>query len=137
MRLYNTYGKLVNKNVSQYLIDWDGKSRSKLQFNVKQFLKPFWSNMLCYEEFPAFGSLLKVDIVNLTLKIAVEIDGQQHNEMGWFHNNSPSKYLAAIKNDIKKDAWLEKNEFQLVRINYDEVDKLSPAFFKEKFDITL
>nr|ADD96442.1 hypothetical protein [uncultured organism MedDCM-OCT-S09-C426] len=39
MRLYNVYGKSVTKNVTKYLIDWDGKSRSKLQFNVKQFLK--------------------------------------------------------------------------------------------------
>ena len=39
MRLYNIYGKSVTKNVTKYLIDWDGKSRSKLQFNVKQFFK--------------------------------------------------------------------------------------------------
>ena len=29
MRLYSVTGRLVNKNVSRYLINWDKKSRSK------------------------------------------------------------------------------------------------------------
>jgi hypothetical protein len=37
MRLLNVNGKLINKNVKKYLINWEGKSRSKLQFQFKQF----------------------------------------------------------------------------------------------------
>ena len=39
MRLYNIYGKLVNKNVVKYKVDWDNPCRSKIQFNLKSFFK--------------------------------------------------------------------------------------------------
>ena len=68
MRLYNIYGKLQKKNVRSYLIDWDGKSRSKIQFSVKQFLKTFWKTQMVYEEFPVYGTKMKVDILNATKK---------------------------------------------------------------------
>lgn len=138
MRLYNVYGKLVSKNVSKYLIDWDGKSRSKLQFRVKQFLKPYWKGHQMYEELPVFGTLLKIDLVNMTLKISIEVMGSQHSAYNkFFCNNSPANYLSSIKRDFKKLEYLEKNGFKVVEINYDEVDKLTPEFFKNKFDITL
>ena len=54
MKLYNARGRLQNKNVSKYLIDWDGECRSKIQLKVKQFLKEFWENHVVYEEFPVF-----------------------------------------------------------------------------------
>ncbi len=46
MKLFNIYGKIVNKNVSEYLIDWDASSRSKIQFKTKQFLKNY--NLECF-----------------------------------------------------------------------------------------
>ena len=137
MRLYNIYGNLVKKSVSQYIVDWDGKSRSNIQFETKQFLKQFWKNHIVYEEFPVYGSLMKVDIVNATMRIAVEVNGAQHNQFHYFHNKSPAKYLKSIKNDIQKREWLEKNNFKVVEINHDEVALLSHSFFKEKFGITL
>ena len=62
MRLYNVNGNLQKKNVSKYLMDWDKKSRSKIQFKVKKFLEPFWKGHIVFEEFPVYGSKLKVDI---------------------------------------------------------------------------
>ena len=41
MRLYNVYGKLVNKNVIKYKVDWDKPCRSKIQFNFKSFFKDY------------------------------------------------------------------------------------------------
>jgi len=138
VKLYNVYGKLVNKNVSSYLIDWDGKSRSKVQFNTKQFLKSYWKNHIVYEEFPVFGSRLKVDIVNATLRIAVEVHGKQHSAFNkFFHNDSRLNYLKSIKRDVAKEKWLSDNNFQLIEIYEDEVKDLSQTFFKEKFNLTL
>lgn len=138
MKLYNVYGKLVNKNVSSCLIDWDGKSRSKVQFNTKQFLKNYWKNHIVYEEFPVFGSRLKVDIVNATLRIAVEVHGKQHSAFNkFFHNDSRLNYLKSIKRDVAKEKWLSDNNFQLIEIYEDEVKDLSQTFFKEKFNLTL
>jgi hypothetical protein len=36
------------KKAKNYLIDWDGSSRSKIQYNTKQFLKNYWSNHIVF-----------------------------------------------------------------------------------------
>ena len=98
MRLYNIKGKLQSRLVSKFLIDWDKKSRSKIQFKVKQFLKPYWQNHIVYEEFPVYGTRLKVDLLNATKKVAVEVNGRQHSSFNkFFHNNSRAEYLKSIK----------------------------------------
>jgi hypothetical protein len=78
-----------------------------------------------------------VDLLNATLKIAIEVNGPQHNEFHYFHNKRPYNFLKGIKNDMSKLEWLEKNEFKLVEINFDEVPLLSQEFFAEKYDIIL
>lgn len=138
MRLINIYGKLQSKNVSKYIIDWDKKSRSKVQFETKQFLRDFWKNQIVYEEFPVFGSRMTIDILNATKKVAIEVQGKQHTEFNkFFHGNSREKYLQGIKRDLKKAEWLENNDFILVEINEDEVSKLSKSFFEKKFKVKL
>jgi hypothetical protein len=137
MRLLNVKGNLVTKNVSKYLIDWDAPSKSQLQFRVKQFFKPYWLGAICYEEFPVYGTQLKVDLLNATMRIAVEINGPQHYKFHYFHNKNPQLYLDAVKNDLKKSDWLLANEFKIIEINFKEVDALTPDYIKEKFDLSL
>jgi hypothetical protein len=78
-----------------------------------------------------------VDILNATLKIAVEVNGPQHSEFHYFHGQNPMEYLNAVKRDMQKVDWLEKNGFKLVEINWDEIDQLSKEFFKQKFGLDL
>jgi hypothetical protein len=137
MRLLNIRGRWITKNVSKYVIDWDGLSKSKIQFRVKQFLKPHWHGHICFEEFPVYGTMLRVDLLNATMRIAVEVQGQQHSSFHYFHNGQPFQYLAGIKNDMQKMEWLQKNGFKLIEVNFDEIDKLSRKFFKEKFGVDL
>jgi|TARA_R110000751_G_scaffold266876_1_gene365847 hypothetical protein len=137
MKLYNARGRLQNKNVSKYLIDWDGECRSKIQLKVKQFLKEFWENHVVYEEFPVFGTRLKVDLVNITKRIAVEVQGQQHTAYNKFFHGSRTGYWKSIKRDVQKDNWLVSNDFLLIEVNYDEVDRLSKAFFEKQFNVIL
>lgn len=138
MRLFNVNGRAVFKNVSKYRIDWEKPSRSKIQFKVKQFLKEFWQSNIVYEEFPVYGSRLKVDIVNMTKRIAVEVNGAQHDSFNkFFHSNSRLKYLDSIKRDVIKAEWLEKNNFRLLEINEDEIASIDRLFFINKFNITL
>lgn len=138
MKLYSVTGRIVNKNVSQFLIDWDKQSRSKIQFQVKQFLKPFWQTHVCYEEFPVFGSRMKVDFINASRKIAVEVNGDQHSSFNkFFHNNSRLNYLNSIKRDYKKSVWLEKNGFQLIELETSDLNKLSYDYINHTFNISL
>jgi very-short-patch-repair endonuclease len=124
--------------VSKFAIDWDKPSRSKIQYKVKQFLKPFWLGHVVFEEFPVYGSRMKVDILNATNKIAIEVQGSQHNHFNkFFHNNSRLQYLNAIKRDHQKALWLEKNDFKLLEIFQNEINEVSKEFFKEKFNVIL
>ena len=136
MRLFNINGKLTNKNVSKYKIDWDGSSASNLQFNAKQFFKFYWQNHVVYEEFPVYGTRLRVDIINFTKKIAVEVHGQQHFQFNkFFHNNSRAKYLDSIKRDWEKTEWLELNKVKLIELEEKDINDLSVKYLQEKFDI--
>ena len=138
MRLYNVYGKLQSKNVTKFLIDWEGKSRSKLQFKAKQFFKTVWENQIVYEEFPVFGSRMKVDFLNATKKIAIEVNGPQHSSFNkFFHNNSRMKYLDSLKRDHEKSLWLEQNNFTLVELEKKDVEMLSRELLCEKFKIII
>tara|TARA_B100000085_G_C18239863_1_gene389478 strand:+ start:70 stop:486 length:417 start_codon:yes stop_codon:yes gene_type:complete len=138
MRLYNVYGKLQSKQVTRFLVDWDKPCRSKVQFKTKQFLKQFWENQVVYEEFPVYGTKMKVDILNATKKIAVEVQGNQHVSFNkFFHNNSRLKYLESIKRDAQKAQWLEKNGYTLVEIHEKEVESLNKEFFLNNFNIAL
>ena len=54
MRLYDINKRLRNKSVAKYSIDWDKKSRSKIQFKVNKFLKTYWKSHVVFEEFPVY-----------------------------------------------------------------------------------
>jgi hypothetical protein len=137
MKLFNIRGRLVNKNVVRFLIKWDAPSRSKLQASVKSFLKPYWLSDSVYEEFPVYGSLLKVDFLNATRKIAIEVQGDQHGEFSEFFHKTRMNYWKSIKRDSQKATWLEKNGFKLIEINSDEVNQLSRDFFIKHFNVVV
>ena len=97
MKLYDIKGRLVNKSVTKYRINWEADCRSKFQYEVKQFFKTFWYGQICYEEFPVYGTRMKVDLINMTKRIAVESHGAQHESFNkFFHNNSRANYLRSI-----------------------------------------
>ena len=105
------------KKASQYVIDWDAKSLSKFQFNVKQFLQKYWKHDIVFEEFPVPRTRLSIDIYNHSKKIAVEVQGIQHLEhTEFFHGKSRLKYLAQLDRDQKKFRFCEDNDIKLVEV---------------------
>jgi very-short-patch-repair endonuclease len=105
---------------------------------VKQFLKSYWQNHIVYEEFPVYGTRLKVDFINMTKKMAVEVHGPQHESFNkFFHGNSRAKYLASIKRDAQKAEWLEKNNFIFIEIYDKDIDNLSRQFIEKTYNISL
>ncbi len=138
MKLYNTAGKLVYKSVSKYRIKWEKKCRSNIQFEVKQFFEPYWANHICYEEFPVYGTRMKVDMINMTKRIAVEVQGAQHESFNkFFHGNSRANYLKSIKRDYHKAVWLENNNFKLLEITAEDLASLSRGYILEKFEVSI
>lgn len=138
MKFYNLYGKLVNKNLNKYLIKWDGKCRSNYEFKLKQFLKRYLISHIVYAEAPVLGSKMTIDILDMTTKIAYEMQGEQHLEYNpFFHNGSRANYLSQIKRDASKLKFCELNNIKMVEIYPEDLNNLSKEYFKENFDVDL
>jgi hypothetical protein len=138
VRLRNVKGKLQSKNVTKYLIDWRKNSRSQLQTKVKRFLQNYWKNHIVYEEFPVYGTRMKVDFLNATKKVAIEVNGPQHDSYNsFFHKKSRLNYLKSIKRDCQKAQWLEDNGYKLIELNTEEVSKLDKDFLIKNGKIIL
>ena len=138
MKLYDIKGRLVNKSVTKYRIKWDADCRSNFQYEVKQFFKKFWYGQICYEEFPVYGTRMKVDLINMTKRIAVEAQGAQHEEFNkFFHNNSRANYLKSITRDHDKIVWLENNNFKILEIFESDLASLSKKYIFDKFEVSI
>ena len=117
MRFIKLSGFTESKDVTKYSIKWTAKSRSKFQREVKFYLKPFWKNHIVFEEFPVVGTKMSLDFVNLTLKIAVEVQGSQHLEYNkFFHGENRSNWYNQLQRDVDKKRWCELNGLKLIEI---------------------
>ena len=138
MKLYDIKVRLVNKSVTKYRIKWDAECRSNFQYEVKQFFNTYWYGQICYEEFPVYGTRMKVDLINMTKRIAVEVQGAQHEEFNkFFHNNSRANYLKSITRDHDKIVWLENNNFKILEIFEADLASLSKEYIFDKFEISI
>lgn len=126
-------GKKKTVNIEKYRIDWDKKSLSKFQFEVKQFLRQFWELNVVYEELKVPGSKMRIDFYNKTKGIAIEVDGAQHDNFSeYFHQGSRTVYRNQVIRDEKKDEFCELNEITLVRIKPKDLKDLSKDWFLTK-----
>jgi very-short-patch-repair endonuclease len=113
------------KKSSKYLVDWDKKCRSKIQKKVKDLLYPHWVADIVFEEMPVLGTRMTLDFYNANLKMAIEVDGNQHYQYNkFFHSNSRQNFLAQLQRDEKKEYFCEINQIRLVRIlEKDTIDE--------------
>tara|TARA_Y100001935_G_C17303936_1_gene511027 strand:+ start:2354 stop:2764 length:411 start_codon:yes stop_codon:yes gene_type:complete len=119
----------------KYLIDWDGPSRSKIQFKAKQFLKRHWLHHIVFEEFPVAGTKLTLDLYNANKKIAVEVQGKQHTKyVPFFHQGNKANYISQLKRDQDKLSFCKLNDIILIEIY--ESDTIDKKLFK-KFGVEL
>lgn len=122
------------RNAKSYIINWDKKSRSKFQFDVKKFLKKYWQEDVVFEEVKVVGTRLSLDFLNATKKVAIEVQGHQHFSYVKFFHGNRINYLNQIKRDYKKIEFCELNGIKLVEI-YPK-DELSKDLF-ERFGVNL
>jgi hypothetical protein len=136
MRFKDLNGRLRFLNIEKYRIKWDEPSLSKFQYQVKQFLKPYWIGTVTYEECPMVGTRLKLDIYNATKRIAIEVNGGQHTKFNsFFHAGSRLNYLKQIRRDSKKYEWAQLNNITLIDIYPDDLP-LTKSFF-DKLNVSL
>lgn len=124
-------GKRSIPNAKKHLIDWNKKSRSKIQFNVKAFLKKYWENKIIFEEFPVAGTKLSFDFYNANEKIAIEVQGQQHTKyVPFFHGKYKINYIDQLRRDKQKLDFCELNSIKLVEVYYS--DTISKELFENQ-----
>lgn len=122
------------KNIKKFIIKWDAKSRSKFQFNVKTFLKKYWSGDVVFEELKIVGTRMSLDFYNANKKIAIEVQGDQHIKYVPFFHGTRNNYLKQIKRDFKKIEFCEMNNIKLIEIY--PTDEINLKLFQD-FDVNL
>lgn len=116
MEFLTLSGRTRKVNVTPYLIDWDRKV-SGPQKTVKDFLRPYWSHDSVMEEFRCPGSLLRVDLLNLSRGIMIEVSPTKvHATYNPFFHGSLSGYRDVIKRDLEKAHWGEINGYKVIEI---------------------
>jgi hypothetical protein len=122
------------RNAKKYLVDWNGKSKSKFQLSVRDFLYPYWKSDIVFEEFKLVGTRLSFDLYNANKKIAIEVQGAQHTKYVKFFHGNRMKYLEQLKRDDKKFRFCEINNINLIEIYPN--DKICEDLF-ESFGVIL
>ncbi len=137
MKFKTLSGKIKTINITRHIASLDKKSRSKFQYNVKQFfLENGWSKHLVCEELPVAGTRMTIDLINLSKKIAVEVHGSQHSKMNKFFHRNVFDFQDQMIRDDQKREYLELNGFKLVEI-WEKDMPLTKESVKEKFGIIL
>lgn len=137
MNLLDIFDRKKNISLKKYRIDWNKNSKSKFQFKVKQFFKQYWQYDNCVEEFPVLGTKMHCDIINFDKMIAIEVDGNFHNEFSEFYHKTRMRFLHSKKRDQKKEEWFAKNNIFLIRINEKDLKFLNMEWIKNTFNIDI
>lgn len=137
MILLDIRGRERKISPSKYRIEWEKERASVPQYRTKQFLKEFWLGDTVCEEFIIPGSRLRIDLINFSKMIAVEVSGQQHESFSKFFHKTRIGFIKSIKRDFQKIKWLEINNIKLVEIYDYETLGLNKKEIEKKFDITL
>jgi hypothetical protein len=127
--------KQVNVNINKYLINWN-ESPSKQQKILQNFLYPYWKNKIVCAEFRIPGSLFRIDILNISDRLAIEYSPDSTHDFNPFFHNRAS-FERRVKSDIDKIEELERNKFKIIELNEEDLDLLSPRYFIDKFQISL
>lgn len=128
--------RLADVRIARYIVDWD-REVSKPQKFVKDFLLPYWKADIVLEEMRIPGSLLRIDLIDLTKRIAIEVSPSQHFQFNRFFHHSRSGFLSALKRDGDKENWCIDNDFKYVEIFEEDLPDLCRGWFQEKYRIDL
>lgn len=131
MKLVNLKGRECRFNPMRYRVDW-ARAVSGPQKQCKDFLFPYWQHDLVIEEARIPGSLLRIDLWDVTRSIVVEVSPKAtHGKYTPFFHGSVSGHLASMKRDLAKVEFARLNS--LVYIEIDEPDiQLNPEWFKKQ-----
>lgn len=130
--------KEVLLKINKYKIDWEKDGNSSFEIKFRDLIYPYWKAHVVLFQCTIPGSLLKIDFLNCTKRLVVEIDGKQHGEFNkHFHNNSRNVWLASMKRDLSKEKWCEENDIKVIHLLEEDLKEFSPKDIEEKFGVSI
>lgn len=127
--------KQQDVNITKYLIDWDA-APSKQQKVLQDFLYPYWKHKVICAEFRIPASLYRIDILNISDRIAIEYSPDStHDFNPFFHTRAT--FSQRVKSDIIKIEELERNGFKVIELNEKDLNFLSRKYFLDNFGVIL
>ena len=130
MKVVGINGKEYSWNLTGYdVFNDDKRKRSKFHIRARNLLKELFNSYRILEEVKLPGStelhrksVLYLDFYIPSIKLAIEVHGQQHYEFcGFFHRNK-AEFLKGKARDEDKITWCELNDIRLVTLKYTESD---------------
>jgi hypothetical protein len=115
-------------NLSDYSVfNNDSRKRSKYHIKARSLLKEIFNSYRILEEVKLPGStelhrksVLYLDFYIPSIKLAVEVHGQQHYEFCEFFHKNKADFLKSKAKDEDKIAWCDLNGIQLITLKYSE-----------------
>jgi len=122
----NTYFKVVNdKNYKPFDYVEPTKNLSKLEATLADYLR---TNDYSFDQQVSFPNckhkgLLRFDFltyIDEDIELYIEVDGQQHYKHIPYFHKTVEDFKLQQKRDKIKDKYMKENEFEFLRIRYDE-----------------
>ena len=129
--------KEVLIRVNKYLINWGNSGDSGLERQFRDLIYPYWKGQIILFQCPVIGTLLRIDFVNCNKRLAIEIDGPQHESYNKYMHGNRAGYLSSIKRDIFKERFCEQNNIKLLRLKQYDLDNFSPKYILETFGVNI
>lgn len=106
---------------SQYPLRSRETSRSAGQYHLGRQLATLYENIVILEEFGIPDSRLSLDFYVPTRKLALEFQGEQHDEYNTFFHNSKADFTRQKERDSDKRRWCELNEIRLIEVRDNKI----------------
>jgi hypothetical protein len=133
VKIKNIFGKEVNASFKKYRINWD-RVISKPQKRVKDIICPYWFGQDVYEELCIPSSKLRIDLINLSMGVVIEVSPLQHQQYNEFLHGSRLNFLSAQKRDLQKVDWCEVNNFRYVEIDEEDLKLIDEEILNKILD---
>lgn len=129
--------KYVLIRTHKYLIDWKNDGDSKLEIKFRDLIKPYWDTQIVLFQCRIPGSLLRIDFLNCNKRIAIEVNGPQHEDFNKLFFKGKMDWVESMKRDMDKRKWCDQNKIDLLELIEEDLYKFSPQYIKEKFGINI
>lgn len=128
MKVKGINGKEYVWNLTGYnVFDDDKRKRSKYHVRARNLLKEIFNSYRILEEVKLPGStelhrksVLYLDFYIPSIKLAVEVHGEQHYDYSPFFHKSKADFLKSKARDEDKIAWCELNDINIIVLKYSE-----------------